>query len=292
MNSHPVVRRRTVAGARSSKVGSVVSVLMTCLSLGWVGLAGSGVLESVRVGAGRGSGSAGRQSPRCRGSGRRRSSQPGIHQFLSPSSCMVAGTRTRRMIVASMTTAAAMPIPMILRKIWSSSMKAPNTAVMISAAAVMTLAVAARPSATAVRVSRALQVLLADPGEQEDLVVHRQAEEDREHHHRDERRDRGGRGDAEQLPEPAALRRRRRPRRTRRRSTTGSAPPPWRRPGPSGTPRRAAAGTSTMTAAMNSGSRAAMLLRLVDVGGGDAADHARRPRCRRARRARRRRAAA
>ena len=82
-----------------------------------------------------------------------RSSHVGIHQFLSPSSSIVAGTRIRRMMVASMTTAAAMPMPMIFRKIWSSRMNAPNTAVMISAAAVITLAVAARPSATAVALS-------------------------------------------------------------------------------------------------------------------------------------------
>ena len=66
------------------------------------------------------------------------------------------------MMVASMTTAAAIPIPMILRKIWSSRMKAPNTAVMISAAAVITLAVAASPSATAVVLSPRAEVLLAD----------------------------------------------------------------------------------------------------------------------------------
>jgi hypothetical protein len=82
-----------------------------------------------------------------------RSSHVGIHQFLSPSSSMVAGTRIRRMMVASMTTAAAMPMPMIFKKIWSSKMNAPNTAVMINAAAVITLAVAASPSATAVVLS-------------------------------------------------------------------------------------------------------------------------------------------
>ena len=58
------------------------------------------------------------------------------------------------MIKASMTTAAAMPIPMILRKIWSSSTNAPKTAAMISAAAVITLPVDASPSVTAEALSR------------------------------------------------------------------------------------------------------------------------------------------
>ena len=77
----------------------------------------------------------------------------GIHQFLSPSSSMVAGTSSMRTMVASSSTAVARPTPISLVTRSGSSRKAPNTNTMISAAAVMTRAVAARPSATEVRLS-------------------------------------------------------------------------------------------------------------------------------------------
>ena len=122
---------------------------------------------------------------RRRRAGRRRSSHRGSHQLRSPSSSMVAGTSTMRTMVASTKIAVAMPIPISLRNTWSPGTKARKTAIMIAAAAVMTRAVAARPSATARCCLRAL-VLLADAGQQEHLVVHGQPEEDGEHHHRDE----------------------------------------------------------------------------------------------------------
>jgi hypothetical protein len=50
------------------------------------------------------------------------------------------------------------------------------------------------------------EVLLADAREQEDLVVHRETEQDGEHHHRDEGRNRRVRFDADQAAERAALR--------------------------------------------------------------------------------------
>ena len=53
-----------------------------------------------------------------------------------------------RTTVASRRMAVAMPRPMSLRKTWSLGTKAPKTATMIAAAAVITRAVAARPSAT------------------------------------------------------------------------------------------------------------------------------------------------
>ena len=81
--------------------------------------------------------------------GSTRSIQPGNHQFARPSSYMIAGTRTSRTMVASMKIALARPIPMSLRPTWSASANAPNTATMIAAAAVITRAVAARPSVTA-----------------------------------------------------------------------------------------------------------------------------------------------
>ena len=45
-----------------------------------------------------------------------RSSQRGIHQLRSPSSCMTAGTSTSRTIVASTSTAVASPSPISFRK--------------------------------------------------------------------------------------------------------------------------------------------------------------------------------
>ena len=50
-----------------------------------------------------------------------------------------------------------------------------------------------------------LQVLLADPAEQEHLVVHRQTEQDREHQHRCQRHDRHGLVHADQVGAPAPL---------------------------------------------------------------------------------------
>jgi len=81
------------------------------------------------------------------------SSHFGNHQLASPSSSMVAGTRIMRTSVASTRTAVARPMPNTLRMRRSPSTKLPNTQTMIAAAAVMTRAVAARPSATAVALS-------------------------------------------------------------------------------------------------------------------------------------------
>ena len=85
--------------------------------------------------------------------GRIRSSHLGSHQLRSPSSSIVAGTSTMRTIVASMSTAIAKPRPNIFSDRSSPRTKAPNTQNMMSAAAVMTLAVIASPSATAVPLS-------------------------------------------------------------------------------------------------------------------------------------------
>ena len=77
-----------------------------------------------------------------------RSSHFGNHQFFEPSSSIVAGTSNMRTSVASSSTASARPEPNSLTIRLSSSRKAPNTTTMIAAAAVITLAVAASPSAT------------------------------------------------------------------------------------------------------------------------------------------------
>ena len=61
---------------------------------------------------------------------------------------MVAGTTTMRTRVASSSTASARPRPNTLISRMSSSMKDAKTTTMMAAAAVITLAVDARPSAT------------------------------------------------------------------------------------------------------------------------------------------------
>jgi hypothetical protein len=61
---------------------------------------------------------------------------------------MVEGTRTIRTMVASTATAVARPMPIILTTGSSLATKPKKTLIMISAAAVMTLAVAPRPSTT------------------------------------------------------------------------------------------------------------------------------------------------
>ena len=61
---------------------------------------------------------------------------------------MVAGTNSMRTMVASTSTALARPTPNSLTRRSVSPMKLPKTTTMIAAAAVMTLAVKARPSAT------------------------------------------------------------------------------------------------------------------------------------------------
>jgi 5'/3'-nucleotidase SurE len=85
--------------------------------------------------------------------GRMRSSHFGIHQFQSPSSSIVEGTSTSRTTVASTSTATARPSPMIFSATSGPKTKLPKTHTMIAAAAVMTRAVNANPSATAVALS-------------------------------------------------------------------------------------------------------------------------------------------
>ena len=77
-----------------------------------------------------------------------RSSHRGIHQALAPNSDITAGTSTIRTILASMSTAAAMPIASIFTVGSGSSTKLVNTTTMIAAAVVMTRAVLPIPMAT------------------------------------------------------------------------------------------------------------------------------------------------
>ena len=97
---------------------------------------------------------------------------------------MNAGTRVARTTVASIRTASVSPTPNNLMKLTDDVAKLRKTTEMSNAAAVMMRPVRARPVATAVGVVAGLVVLLLDAREQEDLVVHRQAEGHAEHQHR------------------------------------------------------------------------------------------------------------
>jgi hypothetical protein len=76
---------------------------------------------------------------------------------------------------------------------------------MINAAEVITRAVAAKPVHDALVAVAGAHVVLTDPAQQEDLVVHRQPEEDGEHDHRQERADRHVVVDTEQTAAPSPL---------------------------------------------------------------------------------------
>jgi hypothetical protein len=71
----------------------------------------------------------------------------------SPSRAIVAGTSSRRTIVASTSTAVASPTPSSLTIGSGLRAKLRKTTIMISAAAVIVRAVVARPSATLCRLS-------------------------------------------------------------------------------------------------------------------------------------------
>src|SRR5918995_2656339 len=85
-------------------------------------------------------------SRRTRGSQR---SQLGRYQFQSPSNFMVAGRKTARTTVASISTATARPTPICLNSSALSVAKIENTAIITTAALVTTPAVDLIPCATA-----------------------------------------------------------------------------------------------------------------------------------------------
>ena len=92
----------------------------------------------------------------------------------------MAGTRTSRVIVASIAIADASPMPTSLIVGTPVNANDPNTTTMIAAADVMIRAEDAMPSATARSFDAVELVALADAREQEHLVVHREPERDRE----------------------------------------------------------------------------------------------------------------
>ena len=84
------------------------------------------------------------------------------------------------MIVTSMITAAARPKPNCCSPTIEPATKPMKAANMIRPAAVTRRPVFASPAVTAWALSCGLVPLLAHPGHEEDLVVHREAEEHRE----------------------------------------------------------------------------------------------------------------
>src|SRR5512133_1161162 len=113
-----------------------------------------------------------------------RSSHFRIHHACSARRDMTAGTRIIPITLASINTAAAMPIASILTVGSGSSTKLVNTTIMIAAAVVIT---ADADSDTAMCVG-SLDPCFVNPRDQKDLVIHGQPEHDGEHEHRHERR--------------------------------------------------------------------------------------------------------
>ena len=132
------------------------------------------------------------------GPGRRASSQRGSHQFRSPSSTSTAGTSISRTTVASSSIATARPNPIAWMGVRLVRAKPVKTTTMIAAAVVMMPAVefTARMVASSQLAPRSRSG--ADLGQQEDLVVHREAEEDAEQEERQEYLDEPRRGHGHQ----------------------------------------------------------------------------------------------
>ena len=119
-----------------------------------------------------------------------RSSQRGIHQLRSPSSCITAGTSTSRTIVASTSTAVASPSPISFRKTSGRQRQRAEDDDHDRRGGGDHARGAGQALGHRARRVAAAQPRLADAREQEHLVVHREAEQRREHDHGDERRDR------------------------------------------------------------------------------------------------------
>ena len=136
-----------------------------------------------------------------------------------PSSVIADGTRIERTIVASSSTATASPNPTCWRIDQLAGGEPAKTATMISAAPVMIRAGRRDAERDRFAVVVRLVVVLTDPAEQEDVVVHRQAEQDREEEEREPGLDRldlrGSREDRRRRRPGRPARATRRPRRPR-----------------------------------------------------------------------------
>ena len=129
----------------------------------------------------------------------------GRYQFQSPSSFIVAGRSTARTIVASSRIAVASPTPNILKNSIESVPKIAKTQTITIAALVTTPAVDLIPCAIASLGAGAAVERLADPADDEDVVVHREPEQDHEQQQRHDRVDAGGGAEAEQPLAEAVL---------------------------------------------------------------------------------------
>ena len=132
-----------------------------------------------------------------------RSSQAGIHQFQRPSRRIVAGTSSARTTVASRATAIAIPIPSALISTMSANANEAATTTTISAAEVTIRPLRSSPRGDGLGVVAGPVPDLLHPRQQEDLVVHRQPEQDAEQDHRLGRLDEPERleaEDADRLP--------------------------------------------------------------------------------------------
>src|SRR6185503_5547125 len=111
---HDVVQEPMSVLMRPGARTPVMPVLATTIPPNWTAVGRGSSLDPPRMpqtftSSLCGSGSAGDSTVR----GSRRSSQRGSHQLARPSSAIVAGTSTIRTRVASMSTAAAMPTPVV-----------------------------------------------------------------------------------------------------------------------------------------------------------------------------------
>ena len=109
------------------------------------------------------------------------------------------------MIVASSSTATARPTPICLMSSVESVAKIANTATITSAALVTVLAVVRIPRSTASCGREAAVDELADPAEDEDVVVHREPEEHGEEEERQPGDDAAVRVEAEHALQVALL---------------------------------------------------------------------------------------
>ena len=87
-------------------------------------------------------------------------------------------------MVASITMAMPIPMPIAFMTVRSANPKAKSTEAMIAAAPVIIRPVRSKLRATARVLSHVCSVLLAYPAEQQHLVVHREAKQDAKHHDR------------------------------------------------------------------------------------------------------------
>ena len=106
----------------------------------------------------------------------KRRSGRGAHQFHLPSSAISEGTSSARMMVASISTARAVPTPSSLISVIWEVAKAPIATAKSRAAAVTIRPVRWRPTATASLRVQAVVVGLLDAGQEEHRVVGGEAE--------------------------------------------------------------------------------------------------------------------